>query len=126
MTWNFSAPLPGWRPRGVGSVRSALDATNSAPAFDRERALGQVGVADVGRVPLNHGGPPGRRHRDGTQAPLPDRDAEPCPADDQHRSSRCQPSASSLAAACAEVTTFSGLAGTPSPVSWAAIAAGVR
>ena len=35
-------------------------------------------------------------------------------------------SASSRAAACAEVTTSCGLAGTPSPVSWAAIAAGVR
>ena len=35
-------------------------------------------------------------------------------------------SASSRDAACAEVTTSCGRAGTPSPASWAAIAAGVR
>ena len=31
ITWT-RAPLPGCRPRGVGSVASAFEATNSAPA----------------------------------------------------------------------------------------------
>jgi len=114
------APRRGQRGIGVRAMNSAPAATARAPSAQQPSKL------RYGRVPLEHGGRLAGRGGHRAEPPFPYRDSQAHAADHEHGRACGRCSAASRAAAWAEVMTSSALAGTPRPVSWAAIAEGVR